>query len=111
MKKMLIIILSLVIVPFAASADGEQGRQVPGDRMAQIQKNLGLSDEQVAQIRHIRDNGGGREKILAVLSNEQRALMKKRRAERKARGRKGRHHPPPESAGNKDAQQDKHTTH
>jgi hypothetical protein len=57
--------------------------------MERMQKNLGLSDQQVTQIRQIRDNGGSKEEILAVLSDEQHELMKKRRAEMKGKGRKG----------------------
>jgi hypothetical protein len=89
MNKILVLILVMAMAPAAALADDEKNNSPMSDRMERMQKNLGLSDEQVAQIRQIRDNGGSKEEILAVLSDEQRELMKKRRAEMKGEGRKG----------------------
>ncbi len=89
MKKILVLILAMAMASTAALADDEERNSPMSDRMAQMQKNLDLSDEQVAQIRQIRDDGGGKEEILAVLTEEQLALMKKRRAEMKGKGRKG----------------------
>ncbi len=88
MKKVLILILGLAVVSatFAGHNEGKRG----GDRMARMQEHLGLSEEQVAQIREIRENGGNREEIRAVFSDEQRELLKERRAQMKARGGKGR---------------------
>jgi hypothetical protein len=89
MNKILVLILVLAMAPAAALADDEKKNSAMSDRMERMQKNLGLSDQQVTQIRQIRDNGGSKEEILAVLSDEQRELMKKRRAEMKGKGRKG----------------------
>jgi hypothetical protein len=89
MNKILVLILVMAMAPAAAFADDEKNNSSMSDRMERMQKNLGLSDQQVAQIRQIRDNGGSKEEILAVLSDEQRELMKKRRAEMKGKGRKG----------------------
>ena len=54
-----------------------------------MQKNLGLTDQQVAEIRKIRDEGGSREQILAVLTDHQIEIMKERRAKMKGKGRNG----------------------
>ena len=89
MKKILILILAMAMAPGVTFADDEQGKQGKGDRMARMQQNLDLSDEQVAQIRQIRDNGGSKEEFLAVLTDEQIELMKKRREQMKGKGRKG----------------------
>jgi hypothetical protein len=89
MKKILILVLGIAMASGTIFAGDEQGKQGDGDRMARMQQNLGLSDEQIAQIRQIRDNGGGKEEILSVLTDEQLALMKKRRAQMKGKGRKG----------------------
>jgi Spy/CpxP family protein refolding chaperone len=89
MKKILVLILAMAMASAAALADDEENKSTKSDRMAQMQKNLGLSDEQVAQIRQIRDNGGSKEEIHAVLTDEQLTLMKNRRAEMKGQGRKG----------------------
>ncbi len=88
MKKVLVLILAMAMASAAIFADDEESNSAMTDRMAQMQKNLGLSDEQVAQIRQIRDNSGSKKEILAVLTDEQLALMKKRRAEMKGQGRK-----------------------
>ncbi len=88
MKKVLILILGLAVVSatFAGHNEGKRG----GDRMARMQEHLGLSEEQVAQIREIRENGGNREEIRAVFTDEQRELLKERRAQMETRGGKGR---------------------
>ena len=79
--------------------DGKPGRQFSGEerglrghspRMAHLQQGLGLSDEQMAQIRDIRAGGGTRDDIRAVLTDEQRALMDAHRANRQGR-RDGKH--------------------
>ena len=41
-------------------------------RMERMQQHLELSDEQVAEMRRIREEGGGREEVRGVLTDEQR---------------------------------------
>jgi len=48
-------------------------------RIAKMQKRLDLSEGQVEEIREIRESGGTREDVLAILSEEQRAKMKQKR--------------------------------
>ncbi len=64
-------------------AKAEQMRQAHGkrggDKLARMQQHLGLSDEQVAEMRSIRDNGGTREEMHAVLTDEQRAQLDRMR--------------------------------
>jgi len=76
------------------SVNGKPGRQLSGDergmrgnspRMAHLQQGLGLSDEQMTQIREIRENGGTRDDVRAVLTDEQRDLMDAHRANRQGR--------------------------
>jgi Spy/CpxP family protein refolding chaperone len=45
------------------------------ERLQRMQQHLGLSEEQVAQIRDIRAQGGTREDVHAVLTEEQRSRM------------------------------------
>ena len=89
MKKITVLVLALLMASGTTFANDEVVKKGEGDRMAQMQKNLGLSDQQVAQIRQIRDNGGGRKEMLAVLTPEQLEEMKKRRAEMKGKRGKG----------------------
>ncbi|MEJ2384205.1 MAG: hypothetical protein P8Y54_07370, partial [Xanthomonadales bacterium] len=74
--------------------ESDRGRRTSGEgrgmhgrspRMAHLQQALGLSDEQAAEIRTIRANGGSREDVRAVLTDEQRALMDEHRANRQGR--------------------------
>lgn len=60
-----------------------------GDRLARMQRNLGLTDDQVRQIREIRERGGSREEIREVLTEEQRLMMQERRRQAQERKRQG----------------------
>ena len=62
-----------------------------GDRIERMREHLGLSDEQVTQMREIRANGGGREEMRAVLTDDQRAQIDAHREARRAAGAPGRH--------------------
>jgi Spy/CpxP family protein refolding chaperone len=72
---------------------GAQHRSGGGDSLARMQRNLGLTDEQVRQIREIRDRGGSGEEIRAVLTEEQRVMMQERRRQAQARIQSGRNDP------------------
>jgi len=60
-----------------------------GDHLVRMQKNLGLTDQQVTQMRQIRENGGSREEMRTVLTDEQRVLMQERRRQSQSQKRKG----------------------
>jgi hypothetical protein len=81
MKKLLVTLsyLSVLSVPLALADHG--------DREQRMREHLGLSDAQVEQIRQIRAEGGGRDEISAVLTEEQRekaAQMRKHRREHRS---------------------------
>ncbi len=103
MKKIIFLILCMAMISADTLADDEKGKQDSGDRMAKMQQNLGLSDGQVAEIRHIRDNGGGKEEIMAVLTEEQLTLMKERRSQMKSKGRKGKRKAPDKDVQSNDS--------
>ena len=48
-------------------------------RIAKMKKRLDLSDDQVEKIQEIRESGGTREDVFAVLSEEQKTKMKNKR--------------------------------
>jgi Spy/CpxP family protein refolding chaperone len=88
MKKSLTIILGLALASNMALAerpDGARGKGNPEQRMQRMQKHLDLSDAQVSQIRDIRANGGGREEIRGVLTEDQQARIREHRQQRKDR--------------------------
>ena len=92
MKRVLILSFSLFVAAATAFANGEGDKRGGGDQMARMQEHLGLSNEQMEQIREIRQNGGGRDEIRAVFTDEQRALMDERRSQMQGRGGKEGHH-------------------
>lgn len=67
-------------------------------RLKHMQKQLDLSDEQISQIREIRSNGGNREDVAKVLTEEQRSQMKAHRAQSEHRRGHG------EDSGDEDKQ-------
>lgn len=64
---------------FVAAGESGQGRPTAEERLSRMQKHLDLSDDQVSQIRQIHDNGGGRDEIGTVLTEDQREKIGKRR--------------------------------
>ena len=87
-------------VPKGSDNDSELGEDQSGgsDRLARMQKNLGLSDEQVTQLREIRQRDGSREEIRAVFTDEQWALLQERRRQaksQKGKSKPGRYYTPP----------------
>lgn len=98
MKRLLPCTLLLALFAATVSAQPDQLanpqlRSGDGDRLARMQKNLGLTDEQVEQIREIRDRGGSREEIRAVLTEDQRVMMQARRRQAQERQQSGRNDP------------------
>lgn len=75
--KALILVLSLTLVSSAVLAQSEDeppsGNNVA--KLERMQSNLGLTDEQVEQMRDIRQAGGTREDMNAVLNPEQQAKL------------------------------------
>jgi hypothetical protein len=69
----------------SVTAHSQNNQPASGDRLERMQKRLGLSDEQVSQLREIRQRGGSREEIRAVFTDEQWAMMQERRRQANAR--------------------------
>lgn len=95
MKNILLgVFVFLLMAPTAYSGQAGQGNgkgtrgsgQGQGQRMARMQESLGLSQEQMDQIRSIRENGGSREDFRAVLNDEQRVKLDEHRAARQGQG-------------------------
>ena len=93
MKRLVITVMILTLTAATAYAqpgpNGDRpGQRAGAERMGRMQEDLGLSEAQAEQIRQIRENGGSREEIHAVLTEEQRELVKDRRSQ--GRGQMGR---------------------
>ena len=82
----------------AFAGDGQYGgRPSPEERLARMQQHLQLRDDQVTQIRSIRESGGTREDIFNVLNETQQAQLREHRARKGRHGGGGR--PPRDESG------------
>jgi hypothetical protein len=79
---------ALALVFAAAVAAGPDRSRNGEERLARMQQHLGLSNQQVSQIREIHANGGGREQVRAVLTGAQIEMMEEHRRSRQG-GRRG----------------------
>lgn len=70
----------------AKSKDKEARPAMTDEKLDKMQKQLQLSDEQVEKMRLIREDGGTRKDMLAVLNEEQRAQAKEINKKRKEKG-------------------------
>ena len=74
-------IAAAVLITMAMSGAVHAGKGPPADeaeraeRMERMRAHLELSDEQVAEMQRIRAEGGGREDVREVLTDEQREKM------------------------------------
>ncbi|MEH6593192.1 MAG: hypothetical protein V7746_23175 [Halioglobus sp.] len=65
--------------------EGHEGNRE--QRIARMQKHLDLSDEQVVKMHQILEEGGSREEIQAVLTDEQRTKLKAERGKHKSKNK------------------------
>ena len=86
MKK-LVMALSLTLVYSLAIAEPEGGHEgeKKGDPFARVQRELGLTDEQLEEMRKISEAGGSRKEMRAVLTPEQQAKAAEARKARKGK--------------------------
>ncbi len=86
------IVLALATVHHAVAQDDQRGSMQHGphgntdERIERMREHLGLTDEQVAEMREIRESGASRwemrEQMRDVLTEEQREMMRQHRGER-----------------------------
>ncbi|MDH3993108.1 MAG: hypothetical protein OEV47_09350 [Gammaproteobacteria bacterium] len=82
--KTFIITLGLLLTATTALAERQGGPQ-DGDRdghRARMQQELGLSEQQIQQMREIREQGGSREDMRAVMTEEQQTRAQEMRKSR-----------------------------
>ena len=82
--KVFIVTLVLALASTTAMAERSGGHHGGKKHMARMQQELGLTDEQVAEMRAIRQSGGSQEEVQAVLTEEQQSKAKEFRIEMKA---------------------------
>ena len=62
---------------------------VAEQRLQRMQQHLNLSDSQVEEIRSIREQGGGRDEVRAILTDEQIELVRESHRQRNGEHRGG----------------------
>ena len=92
MKKPLLALIALATLVSVGSAFAGGHPGGGPNKLARMQEHLNLSDAQVEQIRAIHEQGGGREEVRDVLTEEQQQLAREMRGKRK-----GEHRPPPQN--------------
>jgi hypothetical protein len=78
---------ALLATPLAVAEGGKQ--QNHQERAARMQQQFGISDEQIAEMRSIRQNGGTREEAHAILSEGQQQQMHEWRQSNPKKGSHG----------------------
>jgi len=78
MLKKIAALAAVVVISVSLGAAACEGKQRPSkeERLGRMQEHLNLSDDQVSQIRGIHENGGGREEVAAVLTEDQQQKMR-----------------------------------
>jgi Spy/CpxP family protein refolding chaperone len=75
-----------VLTPEQQSQAAQLRKDHKGEFGAQMQQALGLTEQQVAEIQEIRQDGGSREDIRAVLTSEQQSKLETMRGSRAGKG-------------------------
>lgn len=90
MKQAILAGLCAAVLSTGATAGGKGQPLTEEERAARMERmksHLELTDEQVEEIRQIREQGGGREQVRAVLTEEQQARWKEQRKLHKKQGK------------------------
>jgi molybdenum-dependent DNA-binding transcriptional regulator ModE len=79
MLKEIVAATALVIMGFSmptAAAQENKAKPSKEERLVRMQEHLNLSDDQVEEIRTVHSNGGGRDQVSAILTDDQREQLK-----------------------------------
>ena len=83
MKRGFVLLLLMILTtPLTILAEDEKPA-MSDEQLNRMQKKLQLTDEQLAEMRKIRADGGSKKEIRGVLNDEQKAQAKKMKNERK----------------------------
>jgi molybdenum-dependent DNA-binding transcriptional regulator ModE len=96
MLKKLVAVTAVVVMGLSMpTTAAEENREKPSkeQRLVRMQEHLNLSDDQVEEIRSVHSNGGGRDEIGAILTDDQRGQLRSfRKSGKEGRNNKMREH-------------------
>ena len=98
---MTLLLLAVMSTPLMTFAEGEK-TSLNDKQLNKMQSRLELSDDQMTEMREIRDDGGTKQEIRAVLNDEQKAKAKELRSQsqEKASKAKKKKKKEPKNSGN-----------
>jgi cyanate lyase len=73
-----LLLLAVMSMPVVAVANDEKN-SITDEQLNRMQQQLQLTDDQVTEMRQIRDDGGSRKEVRAVLTDEQKVRSKGRK--------------------------------
>ncbi len=89
-----LVLLAALSAPLTGLADDAKPTMTD-EQLSKMQKQLQLSDEQVENMRQIREDGGSRKDMRAVLTDEQKEHAKEMKNKKMEQGGKGKKGPKP----------------
>ena len=82
MMKKIVAMTAVIIMALSLAATAEEknrAKPTKEERLVRMQEHLNLSDDQVEEIRRVHSNGGGRDEVSAILTDDQREQLKRSR--------------------------------
>lgn len=82
MRNWIILLIAMTFSIPALAVEKEEKKTISDKRLLNMQKQLQLSDEQLVEMRQVRDEGGSKKEVRAVLTEEQREQLQELKKER-----------------------------
>jgi molybdenum-dependent DNA-binding transcriptional regulator ModE len=79
MMKKIVAMTAVIMMALSLAATAEEknrAKPTKEERLVRMQEHLNLSDDQVEEIRSVHSNGGGRDEVSAILTDDQREQLK-----------------------------------
>ena len=82
MRNYIILLIAMTFSMSVLAIEEEEKNTISDKRLLNMQKQLQLSDEQLVEMRQIRDEGGSKKEVRTVLTEEQRQQLRELKKER-----------------------------
>lgn len=82
MKSPIILLLAMTLSVSAFAVEEEKPETISDQRLLNMQQQLQLSDEQLVEMRQIREEGGSKKDIRSVLTEEQQQQLQELKKQR-----------------------------